>query len=943
MLTSTRPSRFGAASFLLALLTTALTTTTALAQTIQVVAPVAGGSTTRIYAVNGDGTAGAGYSDTPASLDNAIRWTNLTGTVNMGLLPGGAVNSYAQAMDSSGTIIAGYGDSGSTRAYRWTTGGGYQLLPIVAGTGSSNQAFGISSNGSIVAGTSGFGGAARAFRWDASSPAVSLNLGVLSGQNSSSGLAVSRDGFTVVGASGSRAYRWTSAGGMVDLGSLPGQTFALAEAVNTDGTAITGRYSNGSEFGFRWTSATGMVALPQTPNGCVALRPRAMSGDGKVIIGQVVDNVAGFTAFVWTPALGSQLLATHLQLRGVNLNGWQLTDATGISADGSAMCGHGLFNGSPRGWVVRNLPCANLNSPLSLFGADACVGGNAIFDVSYSFQIFTTPSFRWWKDGVLLTAGTQPSGSNIANTNTNGLVITNIQPGDAGTYQVGISAQGACEVLSNTLVFVGPTVMTQNIDPVPTSACAGQNPFFFAVPNAPNIPPSSVQYRWQKLVTPPNVYANIFDGPSGNGGTYVGTGTSTFSILNAHPADSTRYRCVFSISGCGPSSNLITPNAPLTINGNTSFLAHPSDTSVCAGDNDAFFTVTATPIGGPFSYQWQRKNPFFVNVYNDIFNGATGNGGSYGGTQTASLSINGVYPGDFEYYRCVVTGPCGDPVASSDALLSPIPDPFVTGPTGGEGCPFGQAAMSVAAYPAGSTFQWQKYTGPCILCWSNISNGPTGNGGTFSGAQSATLTINGLDLFDTVTSYRCIVTGPCGATVASDEWTFTLKEQPSVQNQPVGGTVCINGTEQLSVTLAPGNYGNVSYQWWRYVPDFPIFGWVPAGTLPSGAVASGTTSPTLTISNFKLQDAGQYYCQITGDCGTTSSNVVTLVVCSADFNCSGSVTADDIFAFLDAWFAQNGMTGPGLSADFNNSDVVTADDIFAFLDAWFAQNGVCGN
>lgn len=59
-----------------------------------------------------------------------------------------------------------------------------------------------------------------------------------------------------------------------------------------------------------------------------------------------------------------------------------------------------------------------------------------------------------------------------------------------------------------------------------------------------------------------------------------------------------------------------------------------------------------------------------------------------------------------------------------------------------------------------------------------------------------------------------------------------------------------------------------------------------------------------------------------------------------DTNGSGAVTADDIFAFLDLWFAQNGQTGSGLSADFNQSNSVTADDIFAFLDCWFALNGL---
>ncbi len=65
--------------------------------------------------------------------------------------------------------------------------------------------------------------------------------------------------------------------------------------------------------------------------------------------------------------------------------------------------------------------------------------------------------------------------------------------------------------------------------------------------------------------------------------------------------------------------------------------------------------------------------------------------------------------------------------------------------------------------------------------------------------------------------------------------------------------------------------------------------------------------------------------------------------CPADFDVSGEVTADDIFAFLDLWFAQNGQSGAGLRADVDASGGVTADDIFAFLDAWFAANGVgCG-
>ena len=52
--------------------------------------------------------------------------------------------------------------------------------------------------------------------------------------------------------------------------------------------------------------------------------------------------------------------------------------------------------------------------------------------------------------------------------------------------------------------------------------------------------------------------------------------------------------------------------------------------------------------------------------------------------------------------------------------------------------------------------------------------------------------------------------------------------------------------------------------------------------------------------------------------------------CRADFNCSGSVTIQDIFDYLTAWFAR------AASADFNRSGTVTVQDIFDFLTAWFA-------
>ena len=118
--------------------------------------------------------------------------------------------------------------------------------------------------------------------------------------------------------------------------------------------------------------------------------------------------------------------------------------------------------------------------------------------------------------------------------------------------------------------------------------------------------------------------------------------------------------------------------------------------------------------------------------------------------------------------------------------------------------------------------------------------------------------------------------------------------------------------------------------------------WSGAGTTcqttvcGSGACCTGTTC-TITAAT----SCGGTYLGTNTTCQGSPTNHITC--CPANFDLLDNVTADDIFAFLDAWFAQSGQTGPSLSADFDRSTVVTADDIFSFLDAWFAQNGGTGS
>jgi hypothetical protein len=56
----------------------------------------------------------------------------------------------------------------------------------------------------------------------------------------------------------------------------------------------------------------------------------------------------------------------------------------------------------------------------------------------------------------------------------------------------------------------------------------------------------------------------------------------------------------------------------------------------------------------------------------------------------------------------------------------------------------------------------------------------------------------------------------------------------------------------------------------------------------------------------------------------------TPLICIADFDCSGTVTIDDVFLFLNAWFAD------AAAADVDGLGGITVTDIFVFLKKWFA-------
>ena len=173
--------------------------------------------------------------------------------------------------------------------------------------------------------------------------------------------AVSADGSVIVGWSlwateldaEAEAFRWTAGTGMVGLGFLPGgDTASFANAVSPDGSIIAGdnfdTYSGDQLRGFRWTAQTGMVRLD--PNGDEIKLAHGMSADGRVIVGEG----SSWNAVIWDAANGTRDLKWALTHEyGLNLEGWNLKEARGVSGDGTVLVGYGTNpSGKTEAWIA---------------------------------------------------------------------------------------------------------------------------------------------------------------------------------------------------------------------------------------------------------------------------------------------------------------------------------------------------------------------------------------------------------------------------------------------------------------------------------------------------------------------------------------------------------------------------------------------------------------
>lgn len=267
--------------------------------------------------VSGCGKSDSGGSGAPRDAPNSVATASFTG---LGDLAGGAFLSVARGVSDDGSIVAGYASSsasgfGSFEAFRWTQAGGMVGLGDLAGGEFNSQAYDVSANGSVVVGLS-------------------------------------------LSAPGTQAFRWTESEGMVGLGDLgEGAFHSAASSVSADGSVVAGRGNSASGFeAMRWTSEGGMVSLGDLAGGDFDSGALDISADGSVIVGYVdLNAISGNDrkAFIWDATSGMLNLEQVLMNKGIDLTGWSLRAAHGVSADGLTIIGQGINpSGFDEAWIA---------------------------------------------------------------------------------------------------------------------------------------------------------------------------------------------------------------------------------------------------------------------------------------------------------------------------------------------------------------------------------------------------------------------------------------------------------------------------------------------------------------------------------------------------------------------------------------------------------------
>jgi len=300
-------------------------------------------------------------------------------------------------------------------------------------------------------------------------------------------------------------------------------------------------------------------------------------------------------------------------------------------------------------------------------------------------------------------------------------------------------------------------------------------------------------------------------------------------------------------------------------------IADPSDNSFSVY---CFLDSNGNIVGSPVQIALNSINPlgtyktdFFTLQAGAPLNTATVNGWTTVGANTRQIRVAAYKLSDFginETNRTQVASFKVMPSGTSDPAFMAynrssfqVPAPEISGqPQSVAKCPGTTATFTVTLTSTGTelTYHWEKNGNP-------ISNGPSGTGSTYSGTDTATLTVTGITAQDNGV-YRCVVSNPGGAAFSNSAYLNTV-----ILSASGDVSTCINNPVAIQVN-ANGN--SPVYQWYSNTVNSTT-----GGTLISGANTSTYTPPT------NVAGTRFYYAEVypSGyECAKTASTPVTYTV-----------------------------------------------------------------
>ena len=227
-----------------------------------------------------------GNASTAARYDSVSgQWTIIGGLASQS----GTSKSTAYDMSGDGQTVVGLGwvTAGEAHAFKWTASGG--VVDLQPTFGMSSRANGISSDGQAAVGW--IDNNRRGARWK---NGVLTTLGSLDPANpvfgGSEAFGANHDGSIVVGTSYNSGYRWTETGGLENLGKLPGAATCQLVAISDDGETAVG-----------WSGTNFLDAQ------AVIWRPEF--GSSVLYLGDVLVAAGENNAALWTLRIASDVSA----------------------------------------------------------------------------------------------------------------------------------------------------------------------------------------------------------------------------------------------------------------------------------------------------------------------------------------------------------------------------------------------------------------------------------------------------------------------------------------------------------------------------------------------------------------------------------------------------------------------------------------------------------